>query len=132
MVAIYCELFLLFVAIFFFIEYRINKFLSRNNCITNEKVLQEYKSIVRLSMYLTILQVIAAFSTLFLGTILILITTLYFALFISCANGVIFSLCRERVRLENKARSLPAADRELEKKYCKISEIWRKKLLPTF
>jgi hypothetical protein len=132
MIAAYCGLFLISTILFFFIEIQIRKFLIRNTSIANEKILQEYRSIVRLSMYLALVQIIAAFSTLFLGTVLVLITTLSFAVFISCANGVVFSLCRERARLEKKARSLPSADRDLELKYRRISEIWRKKVLPTF
>jgi hypothetical protein len=132
MVAAYCQLFLVFVAIFFFTEDRLRKFLRKNSSIADERVLQEYQKIVRSNMYLTLIQIVAALSTVFLGTILVLITTLSFALFISCANGVVFSLWRERGRLERRARSLPTADRDLEEKYRRISEIWRKKLLPLF
>jgi hypothetical protein len=90
--------------------------------------LHEYKLLVRSLVYLALVQIIAAFTTFLLGTILVLITTLSFAIFIGCANGVIFSLHREITRLEQKARSLPVVDGELARQYRKISKIWQKRL----
>jgi hypothetical protein len=113
------------------IEFLLSHFLSKNPVITNEVVLNEYKSTVRKCMHLTLTQI---------GIIVVSICVCIAFIWNRGISGA-FSITllgfalgfgQEAAKLEAKAKTLDCANSDLEEEYKKICNVWGKKPLPNF
>ncbi|MDB9513133.1 hypothetical protein PN499_18225 [Kamptonema animale CS-326] len=115
------------------VEAELKKFLERNTTIADEKALNEYKSVVRECMHLTLAMMGVICTALFVFAILVWLKGMLAAPLISFLGIAInFSNHKEIGKLEEKARSLTCANRNLQYNYQKISKIWVKNALPNF
>jgi hypothetical protein len=112
-------------------EARLKKFLGKNTEIADEKSLKEYKSVVRVCMHLTLAQ---------LGIIGISLCVIGLLIWLNGSSGALsvpllglaLGFGKDVGKLEEKARSLTSANKDLDRRYKEISTIWSKKALPDF
>lgn len=115
------------------VETILSIFFDNNTAITNEIVLDEYKSVARKCMYLTLVYI-----GIIVGVFCICIMLIrYIGLFSSIISFLLFTfvvkeLEKEAVKLEQKARTLDCSNSDLEQQYKQINYTWVKKALPDF
>ena len=127
----YIGLCLLSIAISVYIKGKLEKFLAKNTAIANEKSLEEYKDIVRINMYGSIAQIVIIIGA-FASCIAFIFAHGFRGAFSLFLLGFAAGFGKDLSPLEEKVRSLTCATPELERKYQKISHIWKKKALPDF
>lgn len=110
---------------------RTRQFLERNKTIANEKSLDEYKSVVKTSMYLTLALIGIVCTALCISAVLIWLKGIPGALSLLLL-GVALGFAKDVGKLEEQARSLPCADSDLERRYQDLSKSWVKQALPNF
>ncbi|MEM7715337.1 MAG: hypothetical protein AAF349_17460 [Cyanobacteria bacterium P01_A01_bin.68] len=107
-------------------------FLDENTEISNETVLNKYKSTVRQCMHLTLAQIGIIIAGLCICIVFIWNKGLIASFSISIFIYIIKGFGQETVKLEKKARALDCANSDLEEQYQRISHTWVKKALPDF
>ena len=107
-------------------------FLDKNTEISNEVVLNEYRSTVRQCMHLTLAQIGIIVAGLCICIMFIWNKGIIASFSISSFIYIIKGFGQETVKLEKKARALDCANSKLEEQYQKISHVWVKKPLPNF
>ena len=112
-------------------ETQVKQFLATTTTIVDEKSLNEYKSLVKKSMYLTLAFIVMACITFFVSIVLIWVKGFSGALSLPLL-GVSLGFAKDAGKFEEKARSLPCANSDLERRYQEISKIWVKQALPNF
>jgi hypothetical protein len=127
-----------FIGLCFFImvlirraEGQLKEFLERNPSIADERSLNEYKAVVRLEMHSVLILIGSLIAAVCVISIVIWFKGISGALPIPLLAVAIAS-GKELGKLEEKARSLNCANRDLERRYKEISQIWQKKALPNF
>lgn len=127
----YIGLCLFSIAISVYIKGKVERFLTKNTAIANEKSLEEYKDIVRLNMYGAIAQIIIIIGA-FASCVAFIFAHGVRGVFSLFLLGFAAGFGKELSQLEEKVRSLTCATPELERKYQNISHTWKKKALPDF
>lgn len=131
---IYLVLSLVSIVIILRLEIILNTFLDNNTAITNEIVLEEFKSTVRECMCLTLAYYIITIAV--VCTCAVLIWDI--GLFKSCISYMLFRLIvitlgdKKAFKLETKARKLKCANSNLEEQYKQICFTWAVKPLADF
>lgn len=110
----------------------VKRFLKRHHEISDVRVLEEFKSLVKRNMYAALVQFVVLSLGLILGIILMFTFKHLGVLAVLTVNSLIFSLSQIFGKLEKKARSLPVANENLAQKYRQVSETWVKKPFPDF
>jgi NhaP-type Na+/H+ and K+/H+ antiporter len=111
---------------------QVKRFLKRHDEISDVRVLEEFKSLVKLQMYAALVQFFVLSLGLILGILLMFTFRPLGVLAMLIVNSLIFSLSQRFVKLEKKARSLPVANENLAQEYRKVSHTWVKKPFPDF
>lgn len=127
----YIGLCLLSIVISFYVKVKLEAFLEKNTAITNDKSLEEYKNVVRFSMYGALAQIFL-FICAFGSCIAYIFNQGFNGVFLFFILGFAASFMQQVGKLEEKARMLTCTNAELERQYKKISHVWRKKPLPDF
>lgn len=120
------------VAMSLFVKEHLKKFLSRNFLIANERALNDYKSVVRLCMYLTLGLIGVLGIAACIGGVLTWTRGTSGLFFVLSTTAIALKFGIGVGELEKKARALPCATPDLERRYQGISEIWVKKAFPNF
>ncbi|HLO49202.1 MAG TPA: hypothetical protein VK211_12360 [Kamptonema sp.] len=114
-------------------EAKLKNFLERHTTITDQKALNEYKSLVRELMHLTLTLIGVVCSALFVFAILVWLKGMLAVPLISFFGLAIrLSSLPQIGKLEKQAQSLTCANRNLQHSYQKINKVWGKNLLPKF
>ncbi|BDA73734.1 hypothetical protein CAL7716_079000 [Calothrix sp. PCC 7716] len=127
----YIGLSLLSIAISLYVKAKLEKFLEKNTSITNDKSLEEYKSVVRFSMYGALAQILI-FVCAFASCVAYIFNQGFKGAFSLFLLGFAASFMEPVGKLEEKARMLTCANSELERQHKKISHAWKRKPLPDF
>ena len=113
-------------------------FLNEYTDISGEIILIKYKSMIRKYMYLQFAYSIISIIIICLGIFLIIASftdkSLFRGLFIGFLGIVLEKLTKgqEIDKLENKAKALDCANKDLKKRYHEIRHTWLNKTLPDF
>lgn len=111
---------------------QIKAFLKRHKTIANEKVLEEFKFMVRRQMYMVYFLLFFLIIGLFLNIVVIIHHGLLGLGVTLLVNTYSFWQSQYFRRLEKKARSLNAANELLARRYYLVTNTWANKPLPDF
>lgn len=113
-------------------ETELKNFLVKNSAIANDKSLNEYKTMVRLNMYLSLAQIVILGTALCVGLALISSKGASAGFFVTLMLLGVYKLGKGISKLEKQAQTLPCTTNDLDRQHKKITEIWIKKPFPNF
>lgn len=107
------------------------KFLKRNHSIKDSRSMNEFKALVRVQMYQTLLQIALLGSGFLLGLYGLRKGEIGILL-VLFVNGIVFFISKEIKSVDEACRNLKVEDKAFDEEYRKICETWVKKALPDF
>jgi hypothetical protein len=108
------------------------RYLATNSTIGDERALEEFKSLARLEMYLSLVTIVSFVGVIICALPLLLISFELAALpFLIVAPGL-FLFQKWLTNLQEAVWSLGARDEEMQKEVAAIIECWRHKPFPNF
>jgi len=127
----YLLLFILAVINFSAGAYKLKSFLSEYTSIRYSADLERFKTMVRLQMYLALLQIVILSGALVVGIIGILKDEIGLIVVLAMNGGIIW-LGKAFKSGETRARTLPVDDVNLQAEYRDICRTWVRKPFPDF
>lgn len=109
----------------------VRRFLSRTKAIDGPVALDAFKQMVRLQMYLALMQMVCLGAGCLIGVLGILFGGISLTLVI-VLNGIIIVAAQLNRSAEERARSLPVADEQLAASYRSVCLSWVGKPFPDF
>ena len=131
LISIYFGLFFASIVIIRRVENILSTFLLKNTTINNEKALNEYKSVVRRCMYISLALTIIRVSACCLSIVLFLYKGVFAGVSFIIFRLLLAEFGKEAIELEKKARRLYCTT-SLVQKYKQISHTWVHKAFPIF
>jgi hypothetical protein len=108
------------------------RFLRYHQTITDESTLENFKSLARRSMYLSLVRLVCIYLEFLLAFVILFRFGVIASITVIAILYLVFILLKSIGEIEKKVMGMPCADERLNSMRNKICETWLKKALPDF